>query len=352
MTNKKKIGIVTITNDGYNFGNRLQNYALQTVLERIGFDVETLNRPIRENQRLWWKKKKLVLHYFLPYHRRIEHLKAGNFYFWNKRYIKWSDIVVTDDVLPSLADKYDFFVAGSDPIWNPKFVWGNDPYMFLQFAKPQQRIAYAPSIGLDDVEEKFISNYKEWWDGWKSMSCRETSGSQIISQIIGKDVPTLLDPTLLLSPDDWGHLTEKIKVPNKYIVVYTLGQQTKEYTNYIQYVVSETGCQVVDVMNDIRYAGCNPGEFVALIRHAERVIADSYHALVFAMLFHRPFTFIDRVGWGMDMNSRVKTLFEKFDIPVQHLDAITELDIDWNVFEKKLYLERTAASDYLKNALQ
>ena len=132
---KHKIGIVTITNDGYNFGNRLQNYALQTILERMGYDVETLNRPIRGNQRLWGKRKKMVLHYFLPYRRKIVHLKAGNFYFWNRRYIKWSNRVATDDILPLLGKQYDYLIAGSDQIWNPKFIWGEDPYMFLQFAQ-------------------------------------------------------------------------------------------------------------------------------------------------------------------------------------------------------------------------
>ncbi len=353
MSNKKKIGIVTITNDTLNFGNRLQNYALQIVLERMGYEVETLNRPIRGNQRLWWRKWKQVLHYFIPYHRRIEHLKAGNFYFWNKRYIKWSDIVVTDDVLSLLSNQYDYFVAGSDQIWNPKFpLFGKDPYMFLQFAKPQQRIAYAPSLGLDEISQEDIPQYEKWWRGWKDLSCREYAGAEIIGKVINKDVPTLIDPTLLLSSDDWGNLTKGIKTPNKYIIVYMLGDITGEYKEYIDKLSHEYQCEVVDVMNDIHYAGCNPSEFVALIRHAERVIADSYHALVFAMLFHRPFTFIDRVGWGMDMNSRVQTLLDKFDIPIKQLNAITELPIDWNDFEQRLIGERNRSKEYLTKNLQ
>lgn len=352
MTHKRIIGIVTITNDGYNFGNRLQNYALQTALERMGFVVETLNRPIRNNQRLWWQDKKMVLHYLLPYHRRIEHIKAANFYFWNRKHIKWSDIVVTDDILSSIASKYDYFIAGSDQIWNPKFIWGKDPYMFLQFAQPQQRIAYAPSIGVDEIEEDMTIQYKDWWKDWKALSCREKSGSKIISDITGKEVPTFLDPTLLLDESEWMCLTKGIKTPKKYILLYTLGLLTNEYDNYIRQIVRDTDCQIVDVMNDIRYAGCNPSKFVALIQHADRVIADSYHAMVFALLFHRPFTFIERVGWGMDMNSRVKTLFEKFDIHVPNLNAITELNIDWNTFERKLDFECAKACDYLKNALQ
>ena len=188
---KHKIGIVTITNDGYNFGNRLQNYALQTILERMGYDVETLNRPIRGNQRLWWKRKKMVLHYFLPYRRKIVHLKAGNFYFWNRRYIKWSNRVATDDILPLLGKQYDYLIAGSDQIWNPKFIWGEDPYMFLQFAKPEQRIAYSPSIGLDEIPQENITQYEDWWRDWNALSCREYTGANIISRVINKKLVTI-----------------------------------------------------------------------------------------------------------------------------------------------------------------
>lgn len=349
---KHKIGIVTITNDGYNFGNRLQNYALQTILERMGYDVETLNRPIRGNQRLWWKRKKMVLHYFLPYRRKIVHLKAGNFYFWNRRYIKWSNRVATDDILPLLGKQYDYLIAGSDQIWNPKFIWGEDPYMFLQFAKPEQRIAYSPSIGLDEIPQVNITQYEDWWRDWNALSCREYTGANIISRVINKKVPTLIDPTLLLSSEDWCRLTKGIKTPKKYIFVYMLGEITGEYKEYIDKLAHENQCEVVDVMNDIRYAGGNPSVFVALIQNAERVIADSYHAMVFAMLFHLPFTFIDRVGWGMNMNSRVETLMRIFDIHINKLEAITEMQIDWDVFERKLETERQKAIKYLSVALQ
>ena len=85
--------------------------------------------------------------------------------------------------------------------------------------------------------------------------------------------------------------------------------------------------------------------------HADRVIADSYHAMVFTMMFHRPFTFMDRVGRGMGMNSRVQTLIEKFGIPIEQLNAITEIPIDWDVFEQRLEHERKDALLYLENAI-
>lgn len=352
MTEKKKIGIVTITNDGYNFGNRLQNYALQTVLERLGFKVETLNRPIRGNQRLWWLNVKMVLHYLLPYKRQIEHVKAKNFFFWNNKYIKWSKLVAIDENLSSLALKYDYFIAGSDQIWNPKFIWGKDSYMYLQFASPKQRIAYAPSIGVDTLNESDYQLYHQYWANWKALSAREFEGAKLISDITNTNIPTLIDPTFLLSQKEWSRLTDGIKVPHKYIVVYMLGNITGEYKEYLDKLALIENCEIIDVMTDARYAICNPSKFVALIQHAERVVADSYHAMVFAMIFHRDITFVDRVGWGMNMNSRVKTLLGLFDISVNELQSITEIDIDWETFERLLEKERQKSVAYLQNVLR
>ena len=156
----------------------------------------------------------------------------------------------------------------------------------------------------------------------------------------------------MLTQEDWNQLTRHMRTPKRYIVVYMLGDIIGEYKDYIDRVSTENQCEIVDVMNDIRHAGCNPSKFVALIQHAERVVADSYHALVFALLFHRPFTFIDRVGWGMNMNSRVETLMRIFDIHINKLEAITEMQIDWDVFERKLETERQKAIEYLSVALQ
>ena len=131
-----------------------------------------------------------------------------------------------------------------------------------------------------------------------------------------------------------------------------LGEITGDYKEYFDRVSSESHCEIVDVMNDIRFAGCSPSKFVALIQHADRVVADSYHAMAFAMLFHKPFTFIDRVGCGMNMNSRIQTLIDKFDLPVERLTPITEINVDWATFEQNIERERKKAKDYLVKALQ
>lgn len=354
MTRKKKIGIVTITNDGYNFGNRLQNYALQTVLERMGYNVQTLNRPIRENQRIWWRKWKKVLHYFIPFRQQIEHIKAGDFFFWNLRHIHWAKPVATDKNLPKLAKQFDYFVAGSDQIWNPGFLWGSDPYFFLQFARPEQRIAYAPSIGIDTAfQEPYKTQFKEMLQNWRALSCRENAGAKIMSGQLGKDIPCLLDPTLLLSRENWAEMTRSRRTPQKYILLYALGNLTGEYKKYVEELSGRIGCEIVDVMNDKRYAGCSPSRFVSLIQHSGWVVSDSYHACVFATIFHRPFTFIDRVGCGMDMNSRMETLVDKLNIGISELESVTEImPADWMKVDEAIAKERQVAIEYLEESLK
>lgn len=352
MKKRKKIGIVTITNDGYNFGNRLQNYALQTILEGMGFEVETLNRPIRGNQRNWWLNPKLVLHYILPYKRKIEHIKAKNFFFWNRRHIKWSNKVAIDETLPSLKNRYDYFVAGSDQIWNPKFTFGKDPFMYLQFARAEQRIAYSASIGVDNIETSDIPLYTEWCSNWKAISIREYKGTEIVSQLLNKEIPTLIDPTLLLAKEEWCKLTRRISTPKKYIVVYTLGTATDEYIKYINQLAEKNNCDIVDVMNDYRYAGGSPSKFVALIQNSERVVSDSFHAMVFSLVFHKKFTFLQRAGCGINMNSRIQTLINKFQIPINELSNITEINVDWDSFDLLLKEEQNKSMLFLENALQ
>ena len=354
MNNKKRVAIVTITNDGYNYGNRLQNYALQKVLEQLGYHVETLNRPIKGNQRNLWDNRKSFFHTLIRFRTTILHLKSVSFYFWNTRYIHWSRILATDENLNSFVDRYDFFVAGSDQIWNPKFRWGLDPYMYLQFVPSNKRIAYAASIGIESYDDNSqLIAQKCFWQNWKAISARESSGSGIIGKCIETDVPVLLDPTLILTASYWRKFVKHIRTPKQYILVYILGNQTDEYQNYIHELSVARGCQVIDMMKDIKYAISNPSQFVALLDNADYVVTDSFHAFVFSTLFHKEFTFLNRIGLGINMNSRISTLIHKLNMENCEWDTITEFkNIDWDRVDAALKQEREIAYAFLRKNLR
>lgn len=354
MVYNQSVAIVTITNDGYNYGNRLQNYALQKVLEQLGYRAETLNRPIRGNQRNIWDNRKSFIHWLFRYRTTILHLKSVNFYFWNTRYIRWSRILATDENLDSLVNQYDFFVAGSDQIWNPKFRWGLDPYMYLQFAPPNKRIAYAASIGIESYEDTSQQNTQKcFWQNWKAISARESAGSRIIEKCVETNVPVLVDPVLLLPAGYWREFVRHIRIPKRFILVYILGGQPDNYQSYIHELSVAMECQVVDMMKDITYATSNPSRFVALLDNADYVVTDSYHAFAFSVLFHKEFTFLNRVGLGINMNSRISTLIHKLKMDNCEWNTITEFkNINWDRVDEVLKQERDVAYAFLRNNLQ
>lgn len=152
----KKIGIVTIT-ELENFGNRLQNYALQETLVELGFEVETLrNYIIYKNERtVCWKLKQFIkallgnkeAHYLLERKKRFDQ--------YDSQYFKFSKYYSTIDFIsPNIENQYDYFICGSDQIWNITFPF-NLNFNFLTFAPYEKRISYAGSFGISSLPNNF-----------------------------------------------------------------------------------------------------------------------------------------------------------------------------------------------------
>lgn len=216
-----KIGIVTII-DYKNYGNRLQNFAMQELLKSLGAEVETIvNNSIDPNKDnavfLKYVTRMKVLGVRGIIYRIIEKIKGDpkekllsekkqkfkEFSKFSKAYFKETDYNVDPfNMSDVLIDQYDFFVAGSDQIWNPIFRHGSS-FDFLAFAPRDKRIAYAPSFGISYIPYKYKDAYTEWLNGFSYLSVREDAGAQIIESLTSKKVPVLVDPTLLLTKEEW-----------------------------------------------------------------------------------------------------------------------------------------------------
>ena len=148
-----KIGIITI-NDNNNYGNRLQNYAVQTYLKKLGFDVETL-----KNKEPYNEKKKYVFRVIknvIKGNKRIKDERLKRFEDFNKN-IKFSRRTIT--AFSNIKDKYDFFVVGSDQVWNSNIGRLRDVDL-LGFARDEQKIAFSASFGVSEISSKIsrVSN--------------------------------------------------------------------------------------------------------------------------------------------------------------------------------------------------
>lgn len=314
----KKIAILTI-NDGGNFGNRLQNYAVSKFLSQKNFKVETILNTTGmynvENESSFKNKikKNIKKISILKKHQRF-----NNFSKFDKN-IEYSDIKIDLEHIPKeLSDKYDFFVTGSDQVWNP--IFGRlSSIDLLEFVEPKKRIAFSASFGISSLEKKYEKRVKKELIKFNAISVRENAGKQIVTSLTERDdVEVLVDPTMLLSAEEWDKVMKKPRQLNneKFILNYFLGELSEERKKAINKIATENKCKVINILDkkDPFYT-CGPSEFLYLEKNAFLICTDSFHSSVFAVIYNRPFVIFDREEKGIvSMNSRIETLISKLKL--------------------------------------
>ena len=358
-----KIGIITLYGE-FNYGNRLQNYALQRTLELLGYKAVTLVVDSKTN--IMKKYLKKFLHKkndqikLIP---RNEKKRERNIKTFTNRYINTEFYKTNDGKMPIKVNEFfDCFVVGSDQVWNPLF-WGDERFdaeaynYFLSFAEPQKRISYAASFGISELPEKYQKNFKHLLEGFNHISVRESDGADIVNSITTKLANIVLDPTMLLEVDEWRKVSSQgIKPKFRYIVTYFLGDQENEFLLYINELSLKYGYEIINIMDEkcVEYYTGGPDTFLSLIDNAEICFSDSFHATVFSILFHTPFVVVDRKhSNNSNMNSRINTLLSKFDM-IDRSDWRRIEDPFKCSFEKAnliLELEKKQSLIFLKDSL-
>ena len=342
-----------MTIQSVNYGNRLQNYALQTVLDGMGHHAEALlRRPGvaagTPKQRLRAVKREAGL--------ALKHRsdRRGAFAGFDKDFISFSGKVVSKDfVSTGVGDSYDCFVIGSDQVWNPDFDF-NSEVEYLPMVPADKKVSYAASFGVSEITEN-RARTAELLDGIKCVSVRESAGANIVRDLTGRKVPVVLDPTLLLGPDDWKRVSKKpakVDCDSPFVFKYMLGNDVNE--RRIGQMAQDRGLAIVDVMDPSLAIG--PSEFVWLIAHSELVCTDSFHASVFALLHHKPLAIFERDSADADMSSRFDTLCSSFGLEGHRSseesfgdDAV--FGTDWEAFETRLKGLRADSLEWLESAI-
>lgn len=345
----KKAGIITICGE-FNFGNRLQNYAVQEVLKRNGLEVETIKYVGRTNN-------------FSSLETDIQKNRLVKFKEFNKNVRFTEESIHVDDVIPNdYSNKFDYLVMGSDQIWNYTFKSIFSDKVFGAFAPKNKRISLSASFGISDLPEKDSEAYKickkELAD-IKSISVREDAGKKIVEELTGRtDTQVLIDPTMMLYKEDWEKVMKKPESlkTDKFIIKSFLGNTSEECWNEICRVAKERNCEIIDISDESSpYYNMGPAEFLYLEKNAELVLTDSFHSCVFAILFKTPFVVFKREDARVaNMYSRIETLLNTFKLE----NRIFEGKIDQGIFDenyenayKILEEKRQNAQEFLKQSL-
>lgn len=354
----KKIGIITIIDDN-NYGNRLQNYATQETIKKLGMESFTLKNYVRCNEinsffkvyLLLFLKKIQNLYFRLKTYRRYKKFKNFN------KTISFYTKTITSINAKKIDKKFDYYICGSDQIWNLNF--RRSSYIdMLEFTSYNKKVAFSPSFGVSDFKKNHREKITSALKNFKALSIREESGKKLICELTNRnDTEVLIDPTMLLTSEEWDKI---VKAPSKlkskkYILIYFLGGISKDREKEIIRVANENNCDIIDVLDKkSEFNSTGPSEFLYLIKNAFLICTDSFHSCVFSILYNKPFIVFDRIGSGKSMNSRIDTLLNKFNLnDRKYNDTITGkyLICDYNKAYNILASERKKSINFLKRSL-
>ena len=361
-----KYGIITFYHDCNNYGANLQAYALCRVIEKLGHEAEQIDYYNG-------KKYKYLLSCIYRKLFKKKYYKNADFYNRKMAIKEFRESIPHSKIyykktLTCANDNYDGFICGSDQIWNP--AWINDAFS-LNFVKDEKiKISYAASVGKEALNEKDKAKFSCMLSRIDHISVLEKNAVDLLSECTNKRIEWVLDPTLLLSREEWDTIVPDAKVNTKYVFCYYLNDYgphrdvAKEYAKknglkivtlpYLSYTERECDKE----FGDYRLFDVSPRDFISLIKHAEYVLTDSFHAAVFCHLYNKPFAVFSQAG--KESRVRMDSLTELFGTEEHHIigddmmnaDAIMRLSAPESSEVSDKYIQMKSKSmDFLKNAL-
>lgn len=369
---RKKIGIITFHNS-YNCGSMLESYAMQTVINRLVGDAEIINFSNEGQRRLYsvffnnHLVKDLIKNILIfPHKKQIELNNEKYENFKRKNFVLSKPYKKLDELSD---DGYRIIVAGSDQIWNITIADGDDAY-FLPWAKKAKKVAYAPSFGAKSIQ-KYADDpekYKKMLNDFDALSIRENNGKRWIKELCSKDVPVLLDPTLLLERGDYEVLENKdVSVDGKYIFFYS-PSFNRNICKFVKKLADMYNLKVITWstksyhLKFIRSFGFelpeyeDPSVYLSLIKNAELVLTTSYHGTIFSTIYRKKFFCLKNGGMYGD-DDRVITLLKQLDM----MDRLIEYEydvnygyfkeVDYEKYREALLPLKKKSMDYLRKNL-
>lgn len=356
-----KIGIITLPFN-INYGGILQNFALQKILKEMGHEVSTLETkrsyklPVRKRYLAYTKR--IILRYLFRKKCEIffEENEFNRLQIISKdlrQFIKKYIILKTyPDFKHIKENEFDAFVVGSDQIWRPQY-FTEIENAFLDFAKKWDvlRIAYAPSFGTDKWEysKEQAQRCRKLISLFNGVSIREKEGVDLCNKYFSRTAQHVLDPTLLVSKEDYIEIITANKTPKSKgnLLVYIL-DESPEKTKIVH--------QIAETKNLIPFTVNNPNilnykldlnqrilpsieQWLRGFYDAEYVITDSFHACVFSIIFQKPFIAYGNAQRGL---SRFTSLLSTFHLEnrlilnVKQLDSVVHEEINWYEIHKIL----------------
>lgn len=350
--------LIGVVEGSDNYGAELQNYAVQKILKKNGQLAETFFEKSKIERNFLTLKHSIfdIVKMLLGKSYGKYLIRQMRFEDFRKKYIKISKYSNKD--INTLNAVYDFFLVGSDQVWNPLYN-SFDYKMMLSFADNNKKIAFCASIGLEEIPKEKMDIFKENIPLFKGISVREKQAACILQKFTHQDIVTLCDPTLMIKKDEWNKISLKPKNHGykRYILVYFLGNMSTAIRNELNKFRNQYDCDIVDISpyfscrfnkRDSSYYGTGPLEFIWLIFNANLICTDSFHGFAFACIGGKRVIVFKRED-SLNMEGRIKGLANELGFDLEYGKP---MNIDSAIVEKYQKQKLAEANDFLKKSIK
>ena len=338
-----------------NYGSCFQAFALQTVIEKQEIKHERCQYALLPLQKKLLPSKPGVR----GIRDRIAGMMRVMFSRFENKYMHYANcdsLAKTD----TLNDDYDVFVCGSDVIWSPQFNRNSDAY-YLKFAN-KYAFSYAASFGRARLSKEEIAKLPGNLSKLRSIGVREVTGQQIIKEYTNRESTVVLDPVLLLDREQWDEITEPGELKRPYIFVYCT-HFTTELTNFVNRLKAQTHYRVLTVttgfVNSLKAKTTllpTPQKWLQLIKQAEYVVTNSFHATAFSVLYHKKFFTVMQGEKSGGINVRMHDFLREIGLSERLYNSVPEFintdEIDYTGADEILKKLREKSIDFIRDNLE
>ncbi len=327
-----------------NYGAVLQAFALARVMRSMlgedGVDVINHRMDPRDTHLLgkitnpntpwfqrWRNRRKFAARYFLP--DLFEARRAKTVALIEREVRPTERLYVSPDELRSLP-AYATVVVGSDQVWNPLLNtdFGRNQYLATDLPEGQDRVAYAASFGVSEIPESFRGEYAAALGKFRRITVREETGAAICESLLGRRPPVVLDPTMLLTADEWRAAVARrgaSAAERPYVAAYWVRAVTQADVDALAAFSRARGLPVrlmsagplaklVFPKEVVPFIDADPFDFVSAVADSSAVVTDSFHGLQFAVHFRRPFAALGDISNTRSNASRLVDFCMRFGL--------------------------------------
>ncbi len=330
-----------------NYGAMLQAVALQQSIKRMGYESELIDYvdKLYEHYKISYQTSnifKTFLKYFLSMKIRLKNKRFEQFLLTNANL---SEQAYSKNTIRNIDENaYSVFFTGSDQVFNPEIIDYDENYLLGFVHNKYKCNSYAASIGLSELSKNQQEWLKDYIKDYHKILIREKTGKNILHEMGIENSILVADPTFLLTKKEWEMMEHKINISKHYILCY--GFRKNEYMENCAKMLSQEKNIPIYVISDKivfnksskkQLRGIGPAEWLYLIHHADYIITNSFHGMIFSFIYQKQV-------WVADSNDGTFSRMEDFlnemgchkQIVRSREKQIIENSIDYEVVNPKL----------------